>query len=93
MIIEDDQAFVFLRQCVLNQTRNGVLVLHDAVGCYSPLSGIIIKRSQLESLDLFASTLLHEAAHASSGATDATRDFENELTEYLGSTAEAALTD
>ena len=76
-----------------SDSRNGVLVLHDAVGCYSLLSGIIIKRSQLESLDLFASTLLHEAAHASSGATDATRDFENELTEYLGSTAEAALTD
>ena len=65
----------------------GNLVLHDALGCYSPLMGIIIKRSELSSLKQYASVLLHEAAHASSGATDATREFESELTEYLGRTA------
>jgi len=42
-------------------------------------------------LSTYAAVLLHEAAHASSGATDATRDFENELTNYLGRTAEAAI--
>lgn len=65
----------------------GNLVLHDALGCYSPLMGIIIKRSELTSLKQYASVLLHEAAHASSGATDATREFESELTEYLGRAA------
>ena len=65
----------------------GNLVLHDALGCYSQLNGIIIKRSELASLNRYASVLLHEAAHASSGATDATREFESELTEYLGRTA------
>ena len=59
----------------------GNLVLHDALGCYSPLMGIIIKRSELSTLKQYASVLLHEAAHASSGATDATREFESELTE------------
>jgi len=65
----------------------GKLVLHDALGCYSMLQGIIVKRSELTSLNRYASVLLHEAAHASSGATDATREFESELTEYLGRTA------
>ena len=69
----------------------GNLVLHDALGCYSPLMGIIIKRSELSSLKQYASVLLHEAAHASSGATDATREFEYELTVYLGNVASKAI--
>ncbi len=68
-------------------TSAGNLVLHDARGCYSMLLGIVIKRSELASLTEYASVLLHEAAHASSGATDATREFEGELTGYLGRTA------
>ena len=67
------------------------LVLHDARGCFSPLLGIVVKRNELTSLESFAAVLLHEAAHASSGATDATRDFENELTDYLGKTASQAM--
>ncbi len=70
-----------------SDTSAGKLVLHDALGCYSMLQGIIVKRSELASLNRYASVLLHEAAHASSGATDATREFESELTEYLGRTA------
>tara|TARA_B100001778_G_C18574469_1_gene624219 strand:- start:709 stop:1767 length:1059 start_codon:yes stop_codon:yes gene_type:complete len=74
-----------------SDSSTGRLVLHDAAGCYSYASGIIIRRDQLASLSTYAAVLLHEAAHASSGATDATRDFENELTNYLGRTAEAAI--
>ena len=74
-----------------SDSSSGRLVLHDALGSWSLLTGIIVKRSQLASLSDYAATLLHEAAHASSGATDATRDFENELTKYLGRTAEAAI--
>jgi hypothetical protein len=45
---------------------------------------IIIKRSVLRVKERFIAVLLHEIAHAKSGATDATRVFENELTNMLG---------
>ncbi len=45
---------------------------------------IIIKRSVLQSEERFVAVLLHELAHAISGATDATRSFESELTRLLG---------
>src|ERR1035437_70503 len=57
---------------------------------FSPAEGlcqvnqIIIKRSVLSDMERFISVLLHEIAHARSGATDATRAFENELTNMLG---------
>lgn len=52
---------------------------------------IIIKRTQLKSLVSFAGTLLHETAHAISGASDITIEFENELTELLGKISEKNL--
>ena len=71
---------------------SGSLVTIEAVGLYQPLLGLItIHRRQLESLATYASTLLHEAAHASSGASDATRAFESELTKYLGQTADCVI--
>lgn len=55
------------------------------VGLWQPEEGrILIKRSQLQSLDQYAGTLLHECCHAKSGADDINRDFENELTNMLG---------
>lgn len=45
---------------------------------------IIIKRSVLESQESFIAVFLHELAHCISGASDATRSFENELTRLLG---------
>jgi hypothetical protein len=45
---------------------------------------IIIKRSQLASIDLFSGTLLHEITHARTGHLDVTREFETSLTELLG---------
>lgn len=45
---------------------------------------IIIKRSVLSDTKRFIAVLLHEVAHAKSGATDATRAFEEELTNMLG---------
>jgi len=45
---------------------------------------IIVKRSQLRILKDYAGTLLHETAHAKSGASDVSRDFEMELTALLG---------
>lgn len=45
---------------------------------------IIIKRDQLKSIEKYARTLLHEAAHTVSGASDITREFELMLTKLLG---------
>lgn len=45
---------------------------------------ILIKRSQLHSLQDFCGTLLHECAHAISGADDVSREFEKELTHMVG---------
>jgi len=45
---------------------------------------IIIKRTQLRSLKEYAATLLHEIAHARSGTSDISREFEDELTSLLG---------
>jgi len=52
---------------------------------------IVIKRDQLRDLVDFAGTLLHETSHATSGATDITIEFENELTHLLGKLSETNL--
>jgi len=52
---------------------------------------IIIKRSELSSAERFISVFLHEMAHAISGATDATRVFESELTRLLGVVGKKAI--
>lgn len=57
----------------------------NAVGLWSSSDGAIyIKRSQLQSLEKFAGTLLHECSHAISGASDVSREFELSLTDMLG---------
>lgn len=64
----------------------------DTDGVWDPdLGAIVIKRSCLKTIRLYAGTLLHEAAHASSGTVDATREFESVLTRYLGQTSAGAL--
>lgn len=55
------------------------------------IPAIVIKRSKLSSLTGYAATLLHEIGHATTGAVDATREFEHVLTGYLGRTSVAAL--
>lgn len=57
----------------------------------SSIPAIVIKRSKLSSLIGYASTLLHEVGHATTGAVDATREFEHVLTDYLGRTSVAAI--
>lgn len=55
------------------------------------LRAIVIKRNVLRSLDGYFGALLHEVAHAMSGAHDCSRSFENVLTEYLGKISVKAL--
>lgn len=62
--------------------------MQEAVGIYDKISEeIIIKRTQLNSLRDYAGTLLHEVAHAISGASDISSEFEKCLTELLGRVA------
>jgi hypothetical protein len=66
--------------------------LDTTEGVWDPaIQSIVIKRSQLRSLAEYAGTLLHEAAHATTGAQDVTRQFESVLTDYLGQTARGAV--
>lgn len=54
-------------------------------------SEIIIKRSELSTVEDYAAVLLHEIAHARSGKSDITIGFEHELTSLLGMVASEAL--
>ncbi len=45
---------------------------------------VIVKRTVLEGIQRYAAVLLHELAHAKSSAADCSRDFENQLTDFLG---------
>jgi len=53
-------------------------------GVWDGSGKIIIKRSVLINEERFIAVLLHELAHAISGFTDSTREFESELTRLLG---------
>lgn len=52
---------------------------------------IVIKRSQLSSLELYSGTLLHEVCHATTLSSDVSRRFEMILTHYLGKISAIAL--
>ncbi|MCI4332666.1 MAG: ATP-binding protein [Thermoplasmata archaeon] len=62
----------------------------DADGVWDG-STIIIKRSVLRRINSYATTLLHEAAHARSGAPDCTRAFEAGLSAVAGTVTANAL--
>jgi len=65
---------------------------NQTLGLWQGDSGtILIARSQLRSLVAFTGALLHERAHASSGRPDVDREFELELTRYIGSLAEGLI--
>ena len=83
---DDDMPSVRISETIQNERdfSNGALTLVTAVGVHSSEHGIVIHRMQLDCMEEYAGTLLHEAAHATSGAGDATRAFETELTDYLG---------
>jgi hypothetical protein len=64
----------------------------ECQGVWEPEQGrIVIKRSQLASLDKFAGTLLHEITHAETGFSDVSREFESALTDVIGIVSEACL--
>jgi len=65
--------------------RKDFLTTRETVGLWMPKEGlIVIHRSQLNSLEKFAGTLLHEAIHAKHGVLDVSREFELHLTNLIG---------
>jgi hypothetical protein len=57
----------------------------------SSIRAIVVKRPCLSAANRYAGTLLHEAAHATTGAPDVSRMLESVLTNYLGIVAAKAL--
>lgn len=72
--------------------RREMEFISKTTGVWEPSTGtIIILRNQLSDLESYAGTLLHETAHAISGASDVSREFEMALTKFIGHLASAAL--
>jgi hypothetical protein len=64
----------------------------ETTGIWKPATRtIIVKRSQLKNIENYFATLLHEIAHAISGSPDVSRDFEAQLTKFLGLLAAKAI--
>jgi len=64
----------------------------QALGLWEAATGrVIIKRSELASLNRFAGTFLHELAHARTGFSDVSREFEQALTDLIGNITAAYL--
>jgi hypothetical protein len=70
----------------------GLAVQRHVVGYYSRSEDlVVIHRNQLKNQADFAGTLLHELAHRSSGRPDVDRNFEIELTKFLGKVGKQAI--
>lgn len=82
-----------VKEIVISKTmRPNLTTREEALGLWEAgKRRIIIKRSQLRSLEFFAGTLLHELVHARTGYDDVSRDFESALTTLLGTVSSAAL--
>ena len=100
IIDETDRIFAFIggkprriKEIKISETmRKKLGYFVENLGLWEPDKGrMIIKRETLSSLAKFSGTLLHETAHAISGADDVTRDFELRLTDLIGKVVEDAL--
>lgn len=82
-----------IKEILISTTmRPDSFTYREASGVWEPDERrIIIKRDQLKTIERFASTLLHETAHATSGATDVSEEFEQALTALLGKVSKNAL--
>lgn len=82
-----------VKQVLISETmRLDTCAGHEAVGLWDEEEGrIIVKRDQLQNIQSYAATVLHEVAHAFTGEDDLTGEFERGLTELLGVLASHAL--
>jgi hypothetical protein len=82
-----------IKRILISETMRVDRSGYEAAGLWQPSDrSIIIKRDQLKNLRLYSGTLLHELAHAATGTDDKTIEFEDALTEFLGTVAEVAIT-
>lgn len=83
----------FVKEIKISETmRKQLGSFVEAEGVWEGRTGrIIIKRSSLASIERYAGTLLHEVAHALSGANDVSREFECRLTQIMGIISSKAL--
>jgi hypothetical protein len=88
-----DQAKSVKEVLVSNTMRLSNIAQGEAAGLWDPPNArIIIKRTQLRSRERFLGTLLHEVGHAFTAAPDVDAEFEDGLTDLLGTTSAVALT-
>ena len=82
-----------VREILISTTmRIGESGYAEASGLWEPKEGrIIIKRSELRTLEAYGGTLLHEVAHAWSGTPDVSAGFEDALTAETGKVASVAV--
>ncbi len=74
-----------IKEILISETMRGEEYGMEPVGLWeSNKNRIIIKRNQLQKMESYAGTLLHETGHALSGAGDVSREFELELTKIIG---------
>jgi hypothetical protein len=78
-----------IKDVLISETmRMNMFSYRETAGIWEPgEQRIIIKRDQLKSLQSYAGTLLHETAHAVTGASDVSEAFEDGLTRLLGKLA------
>jgi hypothetical protein len=73
------------RVVISSTMRPSVVGGFDADGIWDPRARqIVIHRRVLESAERFSGVFLHELAHARSGASDVSREFETALTDIIG---------
>lgn len=82
-----------VKEIVISENmRKDFLSYEDTLGLWEPSERrIVILRNQLQNLESYAGTLLHEVAHVESGASDVSRSFEKELTSFLGKITKKSL--
>jgi hypothetical protein len=54
---------------------------------------LLLLETNLKKLETYAGTLIHELIHAKTGYSDVSREFEIELTKYIGIVYESLLMD
>ncbi len=70
---------------ISSKMRKDLFASRETLGAWDSRSNsIIILRNELRGIGPYSGTLIHEALHAGSGATDISRSFETELTEAIG---------
>jgi hypothetical protein len=79
-------------EVLISETTRLSLGTSEVLGVWEPEENrIVVRRDQLVSADRYCATLLHELTHALKGGSDLTLEFEEDLTEVMGTVASNGL--